>query len=206
MLSWRTENQSRDPQILNTREQSSKRCTYRITSYINNLHPVHHQPLYPLIETLIDASIPLWNSTLAPCNAWELRIKYHEVEFKVDIDALSNDHPEAPVQGPDEDEDDYWQRFEAWRWDFAGLILPEPEAMVRKSEISKQESKENVDLKHHYKGLQVIVKLANIVLTPESPVYEGGTWHVEGQKVCIVIPVPSGFMHAVMFGDQKYAC
>ncbi|KAF9093375.1 hypothetical protein BGX23_003391 [Mortierella sp. AD031] len=28
--------------------------------------------------------------------------------------------------------------------------------------------------------LQVIVKLANIELTPESPKYEGGTWHVEG--------------------------
>ncbi|KAH9914456.1 uncharacterized protein B0H18DRAFT_125990 [Fomitopsis serialis] len=28
--------------------------------------------------------------------------------------------------------------------------------------------------------LQVIVKLANIVLTPEKPQYGGGTWHVEG--------------------------
>ena len=28
--------------------------------------------------------------------------------------------------------------------------------------------------------MQVIVKLANIVLTPEKPEYGGGTWHVEG--------------------------
>jgi hypothetical protein len=28
--------------------------------------------------------------------------------------------------------------------------------------------------------LQVIVKLANIILTPENPKYEGGAWHVEG--------------------------
>ena len=28
--------------------------------------------------------------------------------------------------------------------------------------------------------LQVIVRLANIVLTPERPVYPGGKWHVEG--------------------------
>lgn len=28
--------------------------------------------------------------------------------------------------------------------------------------------------------LQVIVKLANIELTPENSWYEGGTWHVEG--------------------------
>ena len=29
--------------------------------------------------------------------------------------------------------------------------------------------------------LQVIVKLANIILTPEKPRYDGGTWHVEGR-------------------------
>jgi hypothetical protein len=28
--------------------------------------------------------------------------------------------------------------------------------------------------------LQVIVKLANIVLTPNKPAYAGGKWHVEG--------------------------
>jgi hypothetical protein len=33
------------------------------------------------------------------------------------------------------------------------------------------------------KGIQVIVKLANIHLTPEKPEYGGGTWHVEGQLV-----------------------
>jgi hypothetical protein len=34
-----------------------------------------------------------------------------------------------------------------------------------------------------YRGLQVIVKLANIELTPEKPDYRGGVWHVEGQLV-----------------------
>ncbi|ROT38455.1 hypothetical protein SODALDRAFT_333036 [Sodiomyces alkalinus F11] len=29
--------------------------------------------------------------------------------------------------------------------------------------------------------LQVIVKLANIHLTPENPTYDGGSWHIEGQ-------------------------
>ncbi|KAK4508643.1 hypothetical protein PRZ48_002382 [Zasmidium cellare] len=31
-------------------------------------------------------------------------------------------------------------------------------------------------------GLQVIVKLANIHLTPEKPTYDGGSWHIEGQE------------------------
>lgn len=35
-----------------------------------------------------------------------------------------------------------------------------------------------VDLKGS--RLQVIVKLANIILTPEKPTYNGGSWHVEG--------------------------
>ena len=30
--------------------------------------------------------------------------------------------------------------------------------------------------------LQIIVKLANIILTPEKPEYAGGTWHVEGNS------------------------
>jgi hypothetical protein len=32
-------------------------------------------------------------------------------------------------------------------------------------------------------GLQIIVKLANIHLTPENPSYEGGSWQLAGQLV-----------------------
>ena len=42
-----------------------------------------------------------------------------------------------------------------------------------------------VDLKGS--RLQVIVKLANIILTPDKPEYNGGNWHIEGMKnECIV--------------------
>ena len=34
-------------------------------------------------------------------------------------------------------------------------------------------------------GLQVIVKLANIHLTPDKPNYDGGSWHIE---VCLSKP------------------
>jgi len=45
-----------------------------------------------------------------------------------------------------------------------------------------------LDLRQTYKdhGLQVIVKLANIELTPQKPTYSGGLWHVEGQLVSII--------------------
>jgi len=44
-------------------------------------------------------------------------------------------------------------------------------------------NEETVVLKREFseRGLQIIVKLANIHLTPEKPDYAGGTWHVEGQ-------------------------
>ena len=39
---------------------------------------------------------------------------------------------------------------------------------------------EKINLKE--RKLQVIVKLSNILLTPENPKYEGGVWHVEGME------------------------
>ncbi|KAL4971183.1 hypothetical protein BDW66DRAFT_165992 [Aspergillus desertorum] len=36
----------------------------RITSYVNNLHPHHHQALYAHLERLISCSVPSWNDVL----------------------------------------------------------------------------------------------------------------------------------------------
>ena len=47
----------------------------------------------------------------------------------------------------------------------------------------------NLRKKYLYRGLQVIVKLANIELTSERPSYEGGSWHVEGQLVSFHTPM-----------------
>lgn len=45
------------------------------------------------------------------------------------------------------------------------------------------EVKKTVDFRG--KTMQIIVKLANIMLTPEKPAYGGGTWHVEGRHNAI---------------------
>ena len=61
------------------------------------------------------------------------------------------------------------------------------EAANMKEELAKVQQgrlrKPPLDLRKEFKdrGLQVIVKLANIHLTPNKPEYTGGTWHVEGQ-------------------------
>lgn len=41
--------------------------------------------------------------------------------------------------------------------------------------VQEKETLRNCDV-------QVIVKLANIILTPEKPEYPGGVWHVEGME------------------------
>ncbi|KAF9527148.1 hypothetical protein CPB83DRAFT_816168 [Crepidotus variabilis] len=152
----------------------------RITTYVNNLHPKREKTLYNLLEKLIDASIPLWNRTLAPHADHNYRqpqrIGYSDVEY--DPDPENGPDTDGPQQEDDEDEDDYLERRQEWIEDTRELIYPEPE-----ESFSPHPEPAALDLRQRYgkTGLQVIVKLANIQLTPESPEYEGGSWHVEGQ-------------------------
>lgn len=74
-------------------------------------------------------------------------------------------------------------RLSEWVAGKRKLILPEPEVFQPLPDGASN----TCDLGDEFKesGLQVIVKFANIHLTPEKPDYEGGTWHVEGQLVRI---------------------
>ncbi|KAF6763592.1 hypothetical protein DFP72DRAFT_1059664 [Ephemerocybe angulata] len=123
----------------------------RILTYINNLHPKHHPDLYTVVEDVIAAAIPLWELTLAPLQS-DTRGGY----------------------------DVYDARCGAWsQWckDAREVVLPEP------GEFEPLEEPDTLSLKEMCaeRPLQVIVKLANIELTPEKPEYESGSWHVEGK-------------------------
>ncbi|KAJ2919064.1 hypothetical protein MD484_g1331, partial [Candolleomyces efflorescens] len=139
----------------------------RITSYINNLHPKDHADLYRVIEQVIDAAIPLWELTLAPFydndHSYSLRIPCDTVHYEP--------LPEGLV-------------YEEWNPPPAPVIQPEPEPFDAQLKLANTPSA--IDFKELYgkqgRPLQVIVKLANIELTPENPRYEGGSWHVEGQQ------------------------
>ncbi|TFK71823.1 hypothetical protein BDN72DRAFT_837201 [Pluteus cervinus] len=158
----------------------------KITSYINNLHPQQHPEVYRIIEDIITHLIPLWNASLTPLRSRPdyKRISCSGPEF----------HPIAeedyPQQMAGEDENDYWDRRQNWERDTRELIRPEPTTFSPPSRASwdvllpgELKPEKVVDLKREFgdRGLQVIVKLANIHLTPEKPSYPGGTWHVEGQ-------------------------
>ncbi|KAF8625748.1 hypothetical protein AX17_006774 [Amanita inopinata Kibby_2008] len=154
----------------------------KITSYINNLHPHRHKNLYSLVERIIGCAIPLWNVTLTGQKVPQYR--FQRISYK-----------RALRQGQSDEEDNV--PFTIWDEEALNTpaMQPEPEIFkpptvpddLRNKFLQEDgmtlKSECTVDLKRDYgeRGLQVIVKLANIHLTPEKPEYEGGTWHVEGQ-------------------------
>jgi hypothetical protein len=96
-----------------------------------------------------------------------VRIPYTGCDYDVDPEK----QPEAEEES---DEDESVDASET-----RNVVRPEPEAFQPPSRPPK------FDLRAVYKkrGLQVIVKLANIELTPDKPNYDGGSWHVEGHMV-----------------------
>ncbi|OJK04301.1 hypothetical protein ASPACDRAFT_73958 [Aspergillus aculeatus ATCC 16872] len=156
----------------------------RIVSYINNLHPQRHQSLYAVVENVIARAIPQWNKSLTRTRQHEnVRILYDRVEY------LDRSTPEPRWESNREDEegyeDDYQERSDAW-WKARPIKLPEPRPTFVPPKVSYEGP---MDLREKFRetGLQVIVKLANIELTPDKPTYEGGSWHIEGQlneRIC----------------------
>lgn len=97
-----------------------------------------------------------------------------KLKFDPDPDEMADD--EKPQRQENEEEDGFEERLDIWERDIRRAVQPEPGDFepVRQSRIVfKQE--------YGHRGLQIIVKLANIELTPDKPEYQGGTWHVEGQ-------------------------
>ena len=146
----------------------------RITSYINNLHPHKHRDVYTIIEKIIAHTIPLWNASLTPFNTLPykpLRLPYTEV--------LYDPGPDALHQEDNEDNEGFLDRKVEWRT-MREVLQPEPWGFKPPTD-----PREEVDLRRDYgkRGLQVIVKLTIIHLTPENPSYEGETWHIEAQLV-----------------------
>mmetsp|Transcript_590 Transcript_590/g.989 ORF Transcript_590/g.989 Transcript_590/m.989 type:complete len:526 (+) Transcript_590:966-2543(+) len=62
------------------------------------------------------------------------------------------------------------------------LLNPEPNRVQHPSKYIKRDPAKPKPLQWNARGkqLQVIVKLANIVLTPDNPRFKGGSWHSEG--------------------------
>jgi len=145
----------------------------RVESYINNVHPVKNEGFYRVVEKIFKEFIPLFEATLQHSDkTLEQKIPSRT---EVDMGGLREDAE------PDEDEED--EEDEDWEM---GPITNGPSIVGFDAFKEKyDEALGTVDnlpatVKLAGRQLQVIVKAANIVLGPDKPEYEGGSWHVEG--------------------------
>ncbi|KAG8997398.1 hypothetical protein FRB90_012514 [Tulasnella sp. 427] len=148
-------------------------------SYVNNIHPQQHNNLVTVVEALVGRFSLLWDKVLTdihPDNEGKL------VMERVASSYSWESHPDYPSPAWKDREKLGNEEYER-RWELheENKILELPTVDSR----GYKESGRNVAArKEEYsiqgKNIQVIVKLANIHLTPEKPEYAGGSWHVEG--------------------------
>lgn len=128
-----------------------------ILSYINNLHPVEHEDLYNVLEKIFTSFVPLFNYTLTDA------ANYDEKTTRITV---GDWYEGKGIYYNDEDgEGDESTNT---------VIIPDVESYVP--------PKAKIPFGLQGRKIQVIFKLANIELTPESLDYPGGSWHVEGMK------------------------
>ena len=151
---------------------------FEFGSYINNLHPIKYKDLYDSISDIFNATVPGLNCVLTRYASQEfVRIpvprgsdaytdEYHKE--REELDAVLD--REAEETGNDYD----WERMEEFEKDKLKYLCELIPAWEQAPVFDKP-----IDLST-FENLKVIVKLANIELTPENPSYAGGSWHVEG--------------------------
>ena len=152
---------------------------FEFGSYINNLHPIKYKDLYDSIGDIFNAAIPGLNCVLTRYASQEfIRIPIpggsdaYTDEYDKDREELDAElEREAEETGHDYD----WEKMEAFEKDKLKYLRE----FIPKWEQAPVFDKP-IDLATMFDNLKVIVKLANIELTPENPVYAGGSWHVEG--------------------------
>ncbi|KAL2913038.1 hypothetical protein HK105_207493 [Polyrhizophydium stewartii] len=126
-----------------------------INSPINNLDPMQHRALYATIAKVFSRFVPMFEDL-----AGIMRINFVRLRIA------------DPMEGYDSSS--------LWANGRLNMDRPSPVHVPKLPEHF--ESRNGVPTPTSLRGrdLQVIVKLANIHLTPENPKYAGGSWHIEG--------------------------
>ncbi|KAG8931055.1 hypothetical protein FRC02_003286 [Tulasnella sp. 418] len=138
-------------------------------SYINNLHP-KHAGLYRALEKLIARFSHLYDRVLTdihPQNPQRRRIHdTYEIQ----------EHESLPDPEEFESEEAYDEAERIWS-EARHIVLPTVPQAGYPGGLENRATNYTIQ---GASGIQIIVKLANIHLTPEKPEYGGGSWHVEG--------------------------
>jgi len=142
-----------------------------ISPYINNIHPTRHKELYSAIPEILQRALPMFERVLSD-------LLRPLLPMRVTMPSGSGDCIwEGGVPYPNtSSEDEYYDDKDAW---FAKREFRIPDGKKRyNGDLRIMDNQ--ISLKG--RTLQVLVKLANIILTPERPEYPGGKWHVEGLR------------------------
>ncbi|NNN29448.1 DUF4246 domain-containing protein [Streptomyces sp. S3(2020)] len=144
-------------------------------SYVNNVHPETHRELVSVLPDLFARFRPLWENVLT-----DLR---HPRPLRIEADPYGwyDSEPEFPDKSSYSDDEAYAEARRVWGaaqdawYENRRPIIPDAPAFTppEAPDVSSR-----VDLRG--RSLQVIVKIAAIHLTPDTPEYPGGSWHVEG--------------------------
>ncbi|KAG9024292.1 hypothetical protein FS837_005422, partial [Tulasnella sp. UAMH 9824] len=147
--------------------------------YINNVHPDQHKELVSVIELLVGRFSLLWDKVLTDIHPDNDSLLRRE---KVVGFYTWTDDPEYPCPTIFDrvrlSNDDFDRKRDAWQehQTFTPLTVDQGGYRGSGQDITRRETTYSIQ----GKIVQVIVKLANIHLTPEKPEYPGGSWHVEG--------------------------
>ena len=157
----------------------SSQGSVKIDSYINNLHPQLHHKLYNNLEIIMTKMIPLFESTISTIMS---NLSYSNRIIIDDYYSLCQSMDEYSLEkweelhGPFKDEDDD-------AYDEFSDNLPDNRESVKlhlPEEFIPYTVPQPFSL--HGRKLQVMVKMANIHLSPEKPEFKGGNWHLEGME------------------------
>ncbi|KAJ2864086.1 hypothetical protein GGH94_003166 [Coemansia aciculifera] len=129
-----------------------------IESYINNLHPVKHEALYPIIANVFSKFLPLLEQVVTDLvHPRQPRVKPDSSEY------YTSDKP-IPDKGS--------RGYDQWKEE-AEFVPPQPESFVAPSRSVTPYSLRG-------RRLQTIVKMSNVELTPENPDYSDKEWKLAG--------------------------
>ncbi|WP_328656449.1 DUF4246 domain-containing protein [Nocardia salmonicida] len=137
-------------------------------SYVNNVDPARHHALESVLPELFARMLPLLANVLT-----DLR---QPRPVRIDVNPFTwydDSEPTQPTEESDEAEEAYEEAWNHW-WENRRPAIPDAPVF---EPPTPADDTVRVDL--NGRRLQVIVKLANIHLTPEKPEYPGGSWHVE---------------------------
>ncbi|KDQ59194.1 hypothetical protein JAAARDRAFT_33923 [Jaapia argillacea MUCL 33604] len=166
-------------------------------NYINNLHPDLHKPLINTITAILRRFIPLWDRVLsATLSPEHLVIKPNPFRWYEHVKDKEPKYDDYNIDGV-RDRAAYRIAHAKYRSELKWPLIPDPPP------FTPPPTEDEVRFTLKGRKIQVIVKMANIILTPENPKYEGGSWHVEGMENERIVSTGLYYYHSSNISESK---